>query len=77
MEDDSLLDDNNLVRETLPPVTPSKKPIHRLSINLKTGSETASPNNENGSLLYIVRVVVRTLLLRLLYKASWAMSKEP
>ena len=48
MKDDLLLDDNNIVRETLPPVIPgsfSKKLIHQLGINLKTGLVT-SPNNE-------------------------------
>ena len=38
MEDDSLLDDNTIIRETPPPITPgsfSKKLIHRLGINQK------------------------------------------
>ena len=55
MEDDSLLDDNTIVRETPPPITPgsfSKKLIHRLGINLKTESETASLNNKN-SYIYV------------------------
>ena len=65
MEDDLLLDDNNIVRETPPTVTPgsfSKKLIHRLGINLKTGSETAIPNNENREVVTFYLMITKTTM---------------
>ena len=60
MEDDSLLDDNTIVRETPPPITLgsfSKKLIHRLGINLKTESETASLNNKDSLVSFRTRII--------------------
>ena len=49
MENESLLDDNTIVRKT-PPLTVTlgtfyRNIIHRLSINLRKGSETVSTND--------------------------------